>query len=84
MIRAPISEIQGPDRQLECHRALDAHVMEAVDQATKVGWTASEVFGALEAVIADRRLAYSTSTSTTEANSEISMASGVDGATANL
>lgn len=84
MIRAPRTEAAGPDRELECQEQLDVPVMMLIDLAVTAGWKTPEVFDALEEVIRNRRLSYAEDPDPADAPSEISMVSGLDGATANL
>ena len=84
MIRAPRAEAIGPDRELECQEQLDVPVMDSIDIAVTAGWRTPEVFDALEEVIRNRRLYYAKDPDPADASSEITMGSGLDGATANL
>ncbi|PYE41642.1 hypothetical protein DFI02_110139 [Rhizobium sp. PP-F2F-G20b] len=74
----------GPDRDLECQEQLNLPVLDLIDQAVTAGWKTLEVFDALEEVMRNRRLSYAEDPDPADAPSEISIVSGLDGATANL
>jgi hypothetical protein len=55
---APHYPKDHPVRNLAFQEELDVRVAQFVDQAVSAGWSAPEVFTALEKVILNQRLAY--------------------------
>lgn len=57
-IPAPTLAVGDTNRALECEQYFDAPIRQLVDGATTAGWTAEEIFMAIEEVVKDQRGAY--------------------------
>jgi len=57
-IPAPTHIIGDTNRSLECEQHFAAPIRDLLDQAGVAGWTAREVFIAIEEVVKDLRSAY--------------------------
>ncbi|WP_275784586.1 hypothetical protein [Pararhizobium gei] len=58
-IAAPTHPVGDMNRSLECEGHLDAPIRQLVDEAVTAGWTAPEIFMAIEEVVKAQRSVYS-------------------------
>jgi hypothetical protein len=58
MIPGPTSEQGDMKRSMECEHHFDLPIRNLIDQAVTAGWTAQEVFVAIEEVVKNQRQAH--------------------------
>lgn len=76
-IPAPTRVIGDTNRSLECEQHFAAPIRGLLDQAVTAGWTAQEIFIAIEEVVKDLRSAYKddpNSADTTQPPDDLSVA----------
>jgi hypothetical protein len=79
-IPAPNHIIGDMNRSLECEQHFAAPIRDLLDQAVTAGWTAQEVFIAIEEVVKDLRSAYKEDPNSADTTTETPPSDGLSAA----